>query len=254
MKVKKLVLLSQFTVFTKFVEFLCFVFPVKHVCITIPSKVYGKLLGWYTQLQHKQNTALTASVCDAAERFMSVVPCRIQSAPLPLRRDRWIIWKGGMGDPIWEAPVEKRKKWQSEEAFAPLGLWSSSSSRQWCTHIQRQADCLSFSTFSQPLSVIFLFHLLHIPSSLPMVRSRDPPVPTVLTTRLLSRLWYLLTERSTVCFECISPATMALITATKLKLFNGTDSHLFVIHSHYHFPKAPKRMKKKKQRLCGFFK
>lgn len=152
--------------------------------------------------------------------------------------------RGDGGDPIQEAPVEKRKMWQSEAAFAPLGLWSSSSSRQCCAHRQRQADCLSLSVFSQPLSVIFLFHLLHIPSSLPMVRSRDPPVPTVLTTRLLSRLWYLLTERSTVYFGCTSPATTALITATKLKFFSSTDSHLFVIHSHYHFPKALKRIKK----------
>lgn len=38
------------------------------------SKRTGKLLGRYTQLQAKQDEALTANISDAAERFMSVVP------------------------------------------------------------------------------------------------------------------------------------------------------------------------------------
>lgn len=111
-------------------------------------------------------------------------------------------------------------------------------------HTQRHTGSLSLSSsvFSLSLSPSLLFHLLHIPSSLPSVCSRDPPCPPVLTTRLLSRLWYLFAKRSTAYFGSISPATTALITATKPRLFNCTDSHLFVIHSHYHFPKALKHM------------
>lgn len=121
------------------------------------SKHTGKLLGRYTQLQAKQNESLTANVSDAAERFMSVVPYRIQKGPLPLRRDRWIIWKrGDGGSNISGASVEKKKKkkkWKSEAAFALLGLWSSSSSRHWWTQRQRQAGCLSLPLFSLSLSL-----------------------------------------------------------------------------------------------------
>lgn len=137
-----------------------------------------------------------------------------------------------------ERSFGEKKKWKSEAAFALLGLWSPSSSRHWYTDTHTKAHRLSLSLFS----LFCLFHLLRIPSSLPSVGSRDPPCPPVLTTRLLSRLWYLFAERSTAYFGSISPATTALITATKPRLFNCTDSHLFVIHSHYHFPKALKHM------------
>lgn len=140
---------------------------------------------------------------------------------------------------------EKRgEKWKSEAAFALLGLWSSSSSRHWYTDTHKGTQALSPSLplYSRCLSLFSLFHLLPIPSSSPSICSRDPPCPPVLTTRLLSRLWYLYAERSTVYFGSISPATTALITATKPRLFNCTDSRLFVIHSHYHFPKALKHM------------
>ena len=92
--------------------------------------------------------------------------------------------KRRMRDPTREELQLKKKKWKSEAAFAPLALWSPSSSRHWythaCTHKGTQALSLSLCCISVSLYLFFLFHLLHIPSSLPLVCSRDPPVPQYL--------------------------------------------------------------------------
>lgn len=89
---------------------------------------------------------------------------------------REIQWKRSFG----------LKKKRSKAAFALVGLWSPSSSRHWYTHTQRHTGWLSLPLFSLclSLSVFFLFHLFHIPLSLPLVSSRDPRVPQYLPLAL----------------------------------------------------------------------
>ena len=161
--------------------------------------------------------------------------------------------KGVEGGIQHERSFGEEKKWKNEKAKQPLLCWVFEVLPPADTGTQRhtKAHRLSLSlSLSLPLPLFSLCLSLSPPSFIsstslhlhPSVCSRDPPCPTVLTTRLLSRLWYVFAERSTAYFGSISPATAALITATKPGLFNCTDSHLFVIHSHYHFPKALKHM------------
>lgn len=149
--------------------------------------------------------------------------------------------KRGMGD---QTQVKLRwKKEKSEKAKQPLLCLAF--------EVLPLADIgIQTHTKAHRLSLLFLCFLsasLASPSFIsstslhlyPFFAPGIPRVPPLLTTRLL---WYQLTERSTAYFGSISPATTTLITATKTRLFNCTDSHLFVIHSHYHFPKALKHM------------
>lgn len=131
----------------------------------------------------------------------------------------------------------KKRVEKSEAAFCSARTLKSFC-QQTHTHQCKDTLYLSFS-LSSSLSPVFWLPLSS-PSSSPWVCSRDPYRPPVLTTRLLSRLWYLLAERSTGYFGSISPATVAaLIMATKPGLYDcSSDSHLFVIHSHYRFPNA----------------
>lgn len=194
-----------------------------------------------TQLRLEHCEATTASASDAAEIFMSAVPYRIQWAWLPLSRGRWITRKGRRGDPTREELWWRRKKWKSEAAFALLGLWSPSSRRHWYTDTHKGTQALSLPSYvfslplplsSPPYPFIFTLGLL-----------QGSPCPIVLTTRLLSRLWYLFACKiNSILWIHFSSYHYFNKSATKPRLFNRTDSHLFVIHSHYHFPKALKHM------------
>lgn len=160
--------------------------------------------------------------------------------------------KGEEGDPTREELWLGKKKRRSEKAKQPLLCWLFEVLPPADTGAQThtKAHRLALPLF---LSVLAAFSLSLSPPSFisstslhlyPWFAPGIPPVPQYLPLVCCPGFDICSRKRSTAYFGSISPATMALITATKPRLFffNCTDSHLFVIHSHYHFPKALKHM------------